>query len=89
MNVPLFLTTSRLVIEPLTLNDNDFIFKLVNTEGWLKFIGDRNIKSTDEAADYIRKILASKNIFYWVIIASYNFILYHFTKYIFIICEHL
>ena len=67
MNVPSFLATTRLLIEPLNLNDNNFILDLVNTEGWLKFIGNRNIKSSDESINYIQKILANKNIVYWIV----------------------
>src|SRR3954453_14987886 len=67
MDVPTYLITNRLVIKPLTLNDENFIFKLVNTEGWIKFIGNRNITSVAEARAYIQKILENGNIFYWVV----------------------
>lgn len=40
--------TPRIIIEPITLNDAAFFVYLVNSPGWLQFIGDRNIK--DEAA---------------------------------------
>ena len=60
------MTTERLLINPLTLSDDNFILKLVNTEGWLKFIGNRNVNSQQEARTYIQKILESKNIKYWI-----------------------
>ena len=58
--------TERLTIERLNLNDNSFILKLVNTEGWLKYIGDRNVKTIEDANNYIKKIINLKNIIYWV-----------------------
>ena len=67
MLLPTHLTTDRLLITPLELTDSAFILELVNTEGWLKFIGDRNVHTTTEAAAYIQKILDNKNIVYWVV----------------------
>ena len=49
------------------MTDDNFILELVNTEGWIKFIGNRNIKSQVEANAYIQKIIENKNIFYWVV----------------------
>ncbi len=67
MKLKLQFKTDRLLIEPLTIEDADFIFELVNTEDWLKFIGDRNIKSKANAFTYIQKILRNKDIFYWIV----------------------
>ena len=61
------LTTERLFIEPLSTIEDDFILELVNTEGWIKFIGNRNITSKINAANYIQKILNNKNLSYWVV----------------------
>ena len=61
------LTTDRLIIKPLTVSDGDFIQELVNTEGWLKFIGNRNVNSPADAGAYIQKILDNKNVSYWVV----------------------
>ena len=58
--------TQRLNIEKLQIADFTFIKELVNTEGWIKFIGDRNVRSDDDAKDYISKILENSNIHYWV-----------------------
>lgn len=44
--------------------DAEFIIELVNSEGWLKFIGNRNISNTIDAKKYIQKILDNTKIFY-------------------------
>lgn len=59
--------TDRLLIEPLKTSDSHFIFELVNTKEWKKFIGDRNIHSKEEALVYIQKILDNQDISYWVV----------------------
>ena len=50
------LTTNRLELSPLELSDNAFIFDLLNTENWIRFIGNRNINSDEDAINYIQKI---------------------------------
>ena len=47
------LETDRLRLRELTLSDTLFIVALVNSPGWLKFIGDRNIKTIDQAKTYL------------------------------------
>ena len=59
---PLF--TDRLLIESLTFNDAAFILELVNTEGWLTFIGNRNVHSEMDAREYIQKIIDNSNTDY-------------------------
>lgn len=59
--------TERLLIRPIKLEDKHFIYSLVNTNGWLKYIGDRNIKNSSNAENYIQKILDNKNYYYNVI----------------------
>ena len=66
------LTTDRLSIQPLTENDHDFIHELVNTKGWLTFIGDRNVGSPEAAIDYIIKILDNDKVRYWVVRSKEN-----------------
>ena len=61
------LTTDRLLIEPLSVNDYNFIFELLNTEGWIKFIGQRNINSAADATAYIQKIIDNPNTTYWTV----------------------
>src|SRR5215217_4875843 len=67
MDVQPYLKTERLLIKPLTLTDDNFILELLNTEGWIRFIGNRNINTPLEARDYIQKILENENIKYWVV----------------------
>lgn len=45
--------TERLTIRPLTTHDDAFILALLNTPGWLEFIGDRQIHSRADAQKYI------------------------------------
>lgn len=47
------LETDRLQLRQLTTNDAPFIIGLVNSPGWLKNIGDRHIKTVDEAEAYL------------------------------------
>ena len=47
------LETERLKLRECMLSDADFIINLVNSPGWLKFIGDRNIHNTDQAIKYL------------------------------------
>lgn len=59
--------TSRLKLTPLSGEDAGFIQELVNTEGWLRFIGNRNIHSKVDAEAYIQRILDHPDIQYWVV----------------------
>jgi RimJ/RimL family protein N-acetyltransferase len=47
--------TERLELREYTLKDAPFIFKLMNSDGWLKNIGDRNIKTIEDAEAYMQK----------------------------------
>lgn len=54
------LETDRLIIREISIDDAPFIFSLVNTPGWLKFIGSRNVNTINDAEDYIKnKIINS------------------------------
>lgn len=66
MNENTNIQTNRLLITPLTERDSDFIFEILNTEGWIKYIGERNIKSIGDAALYIHKIISNPNYTYLV-----------------------
>jgi RimJ/RimL family protein N-acetyltransferase len=61
------ISTNRLLLNLLTKEDHEFILQLLNSSGWIEFIGDRNVHSKEEAVAYINKILASENLFYWVV----------------------
>jgi RimJ/RimL family protein N-acetyltransferase len=54
MNRNLTYQTERLVLRQTTLDDAAFIFELLNTPKWSKFIGDRNIKNIVDAEAYIQ-----------------------------------
>lgn len=45
--------TERLQIRQLHSEDAAFIIKLLNSPGWLKFIGDRNVKTLESGRQYI------------------------------------
>ena len=47
--------TKRLLVSKLSLKDAPFFLKLVNTPNWLKYIGDRNLKTVKDAEDYLTK----------------------------------
>lgn len=46
--------TERLYLRAVEEGDAGFIFELLNTPKWLKFIGNRNVKSIENAKEYIR-----------------------------------
>ncbi|HAA12094.1 MAG TPA: GNAT family N-acetyltransferase [Cytophagales bacterium] len=47
--------TERLLLRPTTVEDAEFIYELMNSPKWLKYIGDRNIRSVEDAATYIQE----------------------------------
>ena len=47
------LETERLRLRQFTLDDAEFIIRLLNSPGWLEFIGDRNVKTEEEAKAYL------------------------------------
>ena len=47
------LETERLELRKFEPDDAPFILSLVNTPGWLQFIGDRKIKTLEDAKNYI------------------------------------
>ncbi len=61
------LATNRLLVEPLNINDHHFIFELVNTKDWLKFIGDKKINTPDDASAYILKITDNQDLNYYTV----------------------
>ncbi|MCB0639623.1 MAG: GNAT family N-acetyltransferase [Lewinella sp.] len=54
MSLPTTFATERLLLRPTALEDADFILALMNTPGWLKYIGDRDVRTLAAARDYIR-----------------------------------
>ncbi len=67
MKIPLCLTSERLVGEPLSQQYVAFIRKLLNTDGWITYIGNKNIHSDEDALNYINRIVENPAIYYWVI----------------------
>ena len=51
MNV--ILETERLLLRELNLNDSQFMIELLNTPGWLQFIGDRNVRTETQSIAYL------------------------------------
>jgi RimJ/RimL family protein N-acetyltransferase len=49
------LETPRLTLRRFTLDDAPFVIELVNDPAWLEHIGDRNVRTLDEAHAYLRK----------------------------------
>ncbi|MEO6901626.1 MAG: GNAT family N-acetyltransferase [Bacteroidia bacterium] len=45
--------TERLLLRQFNVNDVDFIIQLLNSPGWIKNIGDRNIKTVEQAKNYL------------------------------------
>ena len=49
------LKTDRLILRRYTLDDAEFIMRLVNDPSWLRFIGDKNVHNLDDARRYLRE----------------------------------
>jgi RimJ/RimL family protein N-acetyltransferase len=49
------LTTSRLTLRRLDEDDAPFILRLVNEPSWLRFIGDKGVRTLDDARRYLRE----------------------------------
>ena len=45
--------TERLTLREFTIEDSGFILKLLNTPGWLKYIGSRSVDTIKDAEEYI------------------------------------
>ncbi|CAN5797429.1 GNAT family N-acetyltransferase [soil metagenome] len=49
----IILETERLLSRQFTIEDTAFVIKLLNTPGWMQFIGDRNVRTEEEAKKYL------------------------------------
>lgn len=47
------LETDRLILRRLVPADAPFVVELLNDPDWLRYIGDRGVRSVEQAADYI------------------------------------
>ena len=63
--------TERLRLREFTLDDTAFIITLLNSAGWIEFIGDRNVKTTAEAITYLEngplKIYKNHGFGFWMV----------------------
>jgi len=64
------LYTNRLQLSPISAEDASFILKLINCPGFIRFIGDRQVRTILQAKQYIGNLLEDPNITYWKIIKS-------------------
>lgn len=46
--------TNRLLISKITLRDAKFFIELANSPNWLKYIGDRKVKTVKDAKAYLK-----------------------------------
>jgi RimJ/RimL family protein N-acetyltransferase len=51
--------TKRLLLRELNPGDTAFIIELLNSEGWIRFIGNRNMHTDEDALKYILNITAN------------------------------
>lgn len=52
--------TERLILRPTSAEDSEFLVELLNTPKWLKYIGDRNVRSVEDAQAYIKNRIQSQ-----------------------------
>lgn len=62
------ITTKRHIIKQLSETDAFFILELLNTEGWITYIGNRDINSEVDALHYIQRINSNPDIDYRTVI---------------------
>ena len=56
----MILESERLLLEKFTINDAPFFYNLVNDPDWVKYIGDRNVRTIADAEKYLtEKIIPS------------------------------
>lgn len=60
------ITTQRLTLQLIQPEDNLFVLEILNSPGWIQFIGDRKVRNSDDAAAYIDKIMSTPDLYYWV-----------------------
>lgn len=51
----LITTTDRLRLRCFTTDDAPFILRLLNDEGWLRYIGDRQVRTLEDARRYLQQ----------------------------------
>lgn len=53
------LETERLILRRVTAEDSEFMLELLNDPSWLRFIGDKGVRTLDAARDYILQTLVA------------------------------
>jgi RimJ/RimL family protein N-acetyltransferase len=51
--LPATISTARLVLRPLALDDAPFMLELLNDPGYLRFVADRGVRTVDGARNYL------------------------------------
>lgn len=54
MATTVVLETRRLTLRRFCLDDAEFVLRMLNDPGWLEHIGDRGVRSVDDARIYLR-----------------------------------
>lgn len=49
------LETDRLILSQLSLDDVDFILELLNEPAFHEYIGDKEVRTVDDASDYLKE----------------------------------
>ena len=49
------LETERLVLQEFSIDDAEFTLTLLNTPAWLEYIGDKNVRSVEDAVEYLEQ----------------------------------
>jgi ribosomal-protein-alanine N-acetyltransferase len=47
--------TNRLLLHPTSEKDADFLLQLMNMPKWIQYIGDRNVRTIEQAKAYVRE----------------------------------
>jgi RimJ/RimL family protein N-acetyltransferase len=59
LNAARILETPRLVLRELDANDSAFMLGLLNDPDWIRYIGDRGVRTVEEARKYLDERLVS------------------------------
>ncbi|UII75272.1 GNAT family N-acetyltransferase [Flagellimonas sp. HMM57] len=52
-----FIETKRLILCEATLEDSEFFYTLLNSPNWIEFIGDKGVRTQEDAKQYIQSNL--------------------------------
>ena len=55
MRQSLTLEIEQLILQPVKMEDAEFILELYNSPNFIKFIGDRNLRTVEDAENYIKE----------------------------------